>query len=1010
METTIVSCMRGQATTKKDGRFTNILPRGIKVKKGDKISVESTAIQFVGMNSDSIEIPNSFNEKEGAGFAPNQAFLQTHPYVHHNQHNTLLLPMATNGVINTIVTTQTDNTADDYGYDLFVDPAGTGFAANVPTFMGNIVLGAANVPILNQHIFSSSCNNDVKGMRFYLLDGNKEGLMPYSDDCDYELYTTQTPIQLKKGFDSPSSIAAQVTESLHNVHTTPILPVTANPAGDTPLATLAPTQDMTTRDVPRSYTAPNSAMYQSCNAAAGILTTATEEASTSHIDGLVQLRCANWTADSEGTGRMGGANTLGTGGQYNSMLNAFYASQNLAVGNIGLWVYGTKLLRAPGIAGELGSKLPQVIGPNIALAHENDIYNLFEENNDGAGPLPHPEWNAGYTVATNLEYNQHNLMKLTEYLHSQKYYYNDDFAINRGQPPPSTTDGLKDKKEFFQVSVPFGRINDAFKYRPAFSSNNATPVDIEVTPLRPPPYDHAAHAAAANGVAGIYGYMDAFFNQDRWDLASNANWSLEGAATAGFTAAEGGGPSKDVTIVFNGAGGYERIMTSTEVAKELDIMAIPVVDAVNEVIYIGLVMRRKILQLDVTGAPYEPCIFANNYCLIDMSFQQRLNPCVTLVNGMVRKNEIPQTWATLPSLNNLVNVVSVGAPDAALVWDGNRGRFGFTNLSWSQFIGEDAAAVAPTPGANTQVVIFNDSGATRQVVFSNNHHAATTCFVEPYVDAPIRINYAQSGVGISAVMNCQSEFNIPVEATPETFKYNLFSRLGFTWEQLNGGGYMRNTPYGLVEKVSFGQSTSLFQQTSYNKNDYAVSNPTSFPTPLTTNAILDSTTAKAYGVNQHGQVTYDLGTMGGWGEIKLASTSATAYAANLPMKFEFPFWITYSDIIGAEYWGGEDETILQPNNILAINNRAYIAGDYSYTFATDYKFVATQDYVVTQITTDIQTPDYQSARGLGDATTVLYKIESPLVQFEIPEEAPRETQGHTEHSKHPSSPTHQKAN
>jgi hypothetical protein len=113
-------------------------------------------------------------------------------------------------------------------------------------------------------------------------------------------------------------------------------------------------------------------------------------------------------------------------------------------------------------------------------------------------------------------------------------------------------------------------------------------------------------------------------------------------------------------------------------------------------------------------------------------------------------------------------------------------------------------------------------------------------------------------------------------------------------------------------------------------------------------------------------------------QINLTATSDFLTATRLPQKLEYPYWLVYSDIIGnVEYLGKNGEN----NNILAIANRAYTSGDFAFNFATDYTFKATKDFVLTDITTEILNPDYSSST-IADGTIVLYKIQSPIEEFE----------------------------
>ena len=88
--------------------------------------------------------------------------------------------------------------------------------------------------------------------------------------------------------------------------------------------------------------------------------------------------------------------------------------------------------------------------------------------------------------------------------------------------------------------------------------------------------------------------------------------------------------------------------------------------------------------------------------------------------------------------------------------------------------------------------------------------------------------------------------------------------------------------------------------------------------------------------------------------------------------------MVYSDIIeGIEYDSVENG---EKDNIIAVCNRAYISGDFAFSFATDYVFTATHNFVITGITTQILNPDLTPA-DIDEKTSVIYKIQKPIPMF-----------------------------
>ena len=172
--------------------------------------------------------------------------------------------------------------------------------------------------------------------------------------------------------------------------------------------------------------------------------------------------------------------------------------------------------------------------------------------------------------------------------------------------------------------------------------------------------------------------------------------------------------------------------------------------------------------------------------------------------------------------------------------------------------------------------------------------------------------------------------------------------------------------------------------------------------PFTTNPFLSSNLSLSLSINGFGQPMFDahLQRAVGFGiapvplpvpnpdnlvlisidEINVTTQSAFLVATNLSKKLEFPYWLIYSDIIENVNFYGKDG---QPANIVAVANRAYTSGDWAFNFATNYTFEATQDFVLTHITTSILNPNYSEA-NIDSGTIILYKIQQMDDQPDIP--------------------------
>jgi len=74
-----------------------------------------------------------------------------------------------------------------------------------------------------------------------------------------------------------------------------------------------------------------------------------------------------------------------------------------------------------------------------------------------------------------------------------------------------------------------------------------------------------------------------------------------------------------------------------------------------------------------------------------------------------------------------------------------------------------------------------------------------------------------------------------------------------------------------------------------------------------------------------------------------------------------------SDIIEGCKFSSENNG--SEDNILALCNRAYVSGDFAFSFAPDYKFTATKDYVITGIKTRILNPEGPHSSGGEEGRT-----------------------------------------
>tara|TARA_R110002073_G_scaffold253583_1_gene416313 strand:- start:6083 stop:9229 length:3147 start_codon:yes stop_codon:yes gene_type:complete len=97
-------------------------------------------------------------------------------------------------------------------------------------------------------------------------------------------------------------------------------------------------------------------------------------------------------------------------------------------------------------------------------------------------------------------------------------------------------------------------------------------------------------------------------------------------------------------------------------------------------------------------------------------------------------------------------------------------------------------------------------------------------------------------------------------------------------------------------------------------------------------------------------------------------------ASGMPQKLDYPYLVVYTDIVrNPLYYGGPDGR--QKLSAIAYITRNYAEGDFFYSFATGWSYTADQDYILTDITTDIRLPDGTPA-PIDKNSSVIYKIQT----------------------------------
>jgi hypothetical protein len=946
MNTILVNCSKEKAeVSDENGRFLCRVANGIKIDVGDEISVEQIAVNSIGVGSNIIEIPS---QQLNYNYSTNRFVLKTAFYIHHNYEFTCAMPL----------------TITSGGGD-----------------MGNIQLGLNTAPFRQGYGYFNGTPTDVRfqvvcprweapdiiakqsGRRYYLLDyveGSNIGGSKYPADSWWDFIESEVPIEVDIGYDNPGNLAGKITEDLKStdLHSAvSLINTRANPP--------IPPPPMETENDSNSVDNVDNKNTQ---------------ASISSPNGIIQTRPVNFT-----NGNFANPERLYCG---------------IATQNPYLWKYGTRLINAAKptiLSPELGRKVIQPI-TNLAfqsqIPDQRQVYNLYDLETNAAGNQN--VWENGYVIPLNLEWNAGNIEMLQKFIYSQSTYEAGGGFSNSNEYVKQTP-GVQSKMRW---SLRSGRTNDYLiptavaniqqgLWSPASWNAAAVPVPTLAAPLpagaTPPPNTNIES-------------LNTYFQQDLWDkrylgksrLYGNYAPAISVNSDRPYKTSLGDADAPD--IVVSGVGN----LRPYEVAKfyNMNITAVKIggknadgTPGVADEYVIGLVMNSKTLPVPV--APNVP-IRAGNYMLVDLGMTQMNNSCVQLLNPNTQV-VVADLTAANPSVydpsisvqpSDWIDDIQVGSPNALFLFEPGRGRFGFQDLHWKKYTGNGYLATSNNPNKQP-----NPSGS----VAVNEYNRTINYFLNPKnqdkTDLPFYIPYfeftgAVSGIGLQDVGLYPTSHNNILNAPPITYlktltksqrdaayKGSLLDRFGFEYN------YLFN---------EFGFSECMFNS-KYYSNGIPSAYPQFYPSPLTTNSLIDTAMALNFDYNADGNPNFSLNFLNGFPNRNSSSESAIIYATNLPQKLVFPFWLIHSDIIGGIEFHSENAG--STSNIVAICNRAYTSGDFAFSFATDYTFTATQEYVISGINTQILNPDLTPA-DVNDRTSIVYKIQKRIPMFEAPKVLP----------------------
>jgi hypothetical protein len=385
-----------------------------------------------------------------------------------------------------------------------------------------------------------------------------------------------------------------------------------------------------------------------------------------------------------------------------------------------------------------------------------------------------------------------------------------------------------------------------------------------------------------------------------------------------------------------------------EASKYLDVIIyeISLVDPVSgqQELVIGLWLKQQTIPNII--------IQAGNFCLVDLTFTRE-----QAFSAMILSPDVA-SGKSGSQLNELIKGFNVGSPNINLEFNGDRSRFVWKNMYWNNYLGNDI-----------NVAKTDENPDPEQEVFTCNKLKTSGDYYKPSLSQLIYNQYAKSGLGFYKYSVKDTNGNwVEVDEDNQDdvnkkFKNSLFNRIGFELGDLLN-------KYGL---------SNVFYQERQIFNNEPTKYPQYFPYPLTCNPQIDSAFNISINATDTNLPMFSQSLERNVTNINIAVQTAEIPARNKPTKLATPYWLIESDLISAlKYYVDSN-----PRNVMAVVNRAYGSGDAVYSFAQDYKFINTKEFVISQIKSNILTSDLLPA-DVDDNTTIIYKIESEIRPNFIP--------------------------
>ena len=346
--------------------------------------------------------------------------------------------------------------------------------------------------------------------------------------------------------------------------------------------------------------------------------------------------------------------------------------------------------------------------------------------------------------------------------------------------------------------------------------------------------------------------------------------------------------------------------------------------------------------------------------------------------------------ASPASYMSQIKKIYLGANEPTLAFDDTTGRFNINQLHTPEFIGNDVRA-GSTPSASNAETIPIDPNADNKV-YKINKRITNTNFTTAMI--PYSCNFVQSASNSSLTKYDLSLMNVNLDQYKifdtksgitikdfgigeKEWPVSLWGILGFSYNQFNTKVSASNTYNTQITEQNMKQlafattnaDITSGQSIQYITNEWGV--------PLFNQQV--PAACIWYGKNFNTPTTQlSRGTRAelliqNFPPITEEQTSIELVAQNLPKKMIQPYFCIRSDLIAmAHYLGGEDSGQILP--VCGIINKINGYGDYYFSNDSPLVFTVTQRKIITSVTTSIHYANQKFANVDSDSA-IIYKIE-----------------------------------